>query len=636
MFQVSKEYKPMVYRSNYDLNQFLKQRPIVNRSHRKLIDEEIEALALGLDFVPKLNPHNESEARRKELKEYKNRFNGMFRQITGYKKTEEKKKGFIEKYIPSNWINRGTDWPNDNEVMMNMAKYEEPSTLGGKLNHYRILEHVQKLQNDETRNITLSDKGGQIVIWPEIEYCREADRQLSDTDHYEEIKSEDIEEVLKSTKEKVVNLANKARKENVISYREFEGIKNRIAKASYFYIRPKTHKGLSLESKTFQGRPIVAAYDSLTYLFDKLLTTLTAPIASKIPGTCCGTSSFLQSLPKEPLPQEACIITADVISLYPSIPWDEGIQSATNYYEEHRGDIVKYFSSQNFTTNLPSKDLFAELLTCVIKNSIITFRKRKFYRQIKGTAMGVCISGFFANTFMYYLTHSIERPLFIKCCIRYYDDFFVLTTGDITEIRSFFERITNKDIKYTFSELAKEGAFLNVAFAIDDSGTLSTAPYRKPTSKPFYLHAASNHPPATIKGIPRNLLINIRRISSTEEIFLEHAKTLLQHLRLRGYNMKKLQKTQDDVQKLFRSSLLEPKKRNKDFFNTIPIIRTYNSNTDWKLQKKHLSDLHEAVIETFNDNIYHKDLAQIKASIIFKTGRKIGSYFSPLTKKGRE
>ena len=143
---------------------------------------------------------------------------------------------------------------------------KNPAPLA-ELNHYRILEHVQKLQNDETRNITLSDKGGQIVIWPEIEYCREADRQLSDSDHYEEIKSEDIEEVLKSTKEKVVNLAHKALKENLISYREFEGIKNRIAKASYFYIRPKTHKGLNLESKTYQGRTIVAAYDShFTYL----------------------------------------------------------------------------------------------------------------------------------------------------------------------------------------------------------------------------------------------------------------------------------------------------------------------------------------------------------------------------------
>ena len=148
---------------------------------------------------------------------------------------------------------------------MNMAKYEEPSTRGGKLNHYRILEHFRKLQNDETIIITLSDKGGHIVIWLEIEYCSEADHQLTDSNHYEEIHSEDIDDALKSTKEIVVNIAGKALEENVISYREFEGIKNRITEVSYFYIRPETHKGLNLESKTYQCRPIVTAYDSLTY-----------------------------------------------------------------------------------------------------------------------------------------------------------------------------------------------------------------------------------------------------------------------------------------------------------------------------------------------------------------------------------
>ena len=64
-----------------------------------MIDEEIEALALELDFVPKLNPHNERKARRKELKEYKNRFNGMFRQTTGNKKIEEKKGIYCEIYF---------------------------------------------------------------------------------------------------------------------------------------------------------------------------------------------------------------------------------------------------------------------------------------------------------------------------------------------------------------------------------------------------------------------------------------------------------------------------------------------------------------------------------------------------------
>ena len=62
---------------------------------------------------------------------------------------------------------------------------------------------------------------------------------------------------------------------------------------------------------------------------DKYLEELTRPILKRIPGSLRDTRDLLSELARlNDLPEEAIMFSADVETLYPSIPWKEGIDAA--------------------------------------------------------------------------------------------------------------------------------------------------------------------------------------------------------------------------------------------------------------------------------------------------------------------
>ena len=58
--------------------------------------------------------------------------------------------------------------------------------------------------------------------------------------------------------------------------------------------------------------------------------------------------------------------------------------------------------------------------------------------------------------------------------------------------------------------------FLDVTFDLNDG---MYQPYRKPNAKPLYINKNSNHPPAIIKNLSRNIAKRISSLSSTTQIF---------------------------------------------------------------------------------------------------------------------
>jgi hypothetical protein len=74
----------------------------------------------------------------------------------------------------------------------------------------------------------------------------------------------------------------------------------------------------------------VATYSSVTYLLDKYITEITGHLLPLIPGSLIDTQDFLRKLPDNPVSSGSTLLTADVTSLYPNIPWDEGIIAATD------------------------------------------------------------------------------------------------------------------------------------------------------------------------------------------------------------------------------------------------------------------------------------------------------------------
>lgn len=100
---------------------------------------------------------------------------------------------------------------------------------------------------------------------------------------------------------------------------------------------PETHKGLNPRTGTFYGRPVVATYAVKLELLDKYITALTTPLLDRIPGSLRDTEELLERLTKRAKNKNTKIATTDVIGLYPNIPWEEGSEAATGFYEESFG-----------------------------------------------------------------------------------------------------------------------------------------------------------------------------------------------------------------------------------------------------------------------------------------------------------
>jgi hypothetical protein len=72
----------------------------------------------------------------------------------------------------------------------------------------------------------------------------------------------------------------------------------------------------------------------LPHLLDKYIKDLTSHLLKKIPGSLIDTHDFI-SRPTGTLFACSQLFTADVTSLYPNIPWTDGIDASTAFYTEN-------------------------------------------------------------------------------------------------------------------------------------------------------------------------------------------------------------------------------------------------------------------------------------------------------------
>ena len=99
------------------------------------------------------------------------------------------------------------------------------------------------------------------------------------------------------------------------------------------------------------------------------------------------TGHFLDKLKQlSKVPENALLVTANVTSLYPSIPHEDGLRALYTKLEERKDKKV---SSENLV----------DLVEFVLKNNYFEFNS-DVYRQISGTAMGTKFAPPYACIFM--------------------------------------------------------------------------------------------------------------------------------------------------------------------------------------------------------------------------------------------
>ena len=391
-------YQPLIFRDTAQLNTLLRNNILINQTSIPLSNEMIEILCLGLNFIPGTNLNSTLDQPIERLKKDINT------RLFFAKKTNNKfrYRGWLSPYIKSEWIPEQQTCLLDKLVLdaldgLNTAGLylQKPSVNVIS----KILRIISSLKKRTDIHILKSDKGRNTVLWMLSDYENEANRQLNDVSTYRELSKKDFESQLLSITSRCQTISENLLALNLISAVEDSTICKTPPRGSSIYFLPKIHKEKEKTSETFPGRPIVATFTSVTYLLDKYITVITSHILPLIPGSVKDTNHFIRTLPTSKLPEGTRLITADVNSLYPNTPWEEGIFASTQFYKKNFKLLTQIaLDKKQFPP--PPPRLFKEILTLVLCNSMIEFKNKRFFHQIKGTAMGCCISVYFANCYM--------------------------------------------------------------------------------------------------------------------------------------------------------------------------------------------------------------------------------------------
>lgn len=393
---------------------------------------------------------------------------------------------------------------------------------------------LNKLKNNSNIVIKPADKGGSLVIMDKDNYLLEAYKQLNDKNYYKKLKSP----IFQSNKSNVEKVLTDMYNDGYINRKQLEYLSGPDnPRPRRFYILPKIHKNIStwpIPNKMPPGRPVVSDIDSESYRVSDYVDSFLKPLACKHPSYIKNSYDFIEKIKNSNINRNTYLVTGDVTSLYTNMKHDIMLSSIKKIFDK--------YPDQNRPQNYLLK-----LLELMIKNNDFEFNSET-YLQICGCPQGKIIGPSAANIYMIDFDKAAMLDFKIKPSVffRFLDDVFLLWNGTLEELKE-YETFLNSLIPGI--EIKLEASLVSVNFLditiykhqnSDNSISLRTKIYVKPTDTQNLLHTESFHPPHTTKGILKSQLIRYKRISSTWEDYVGAAKTLFQNLRGRGYSWAKM------------------------------------------------------------------------------------------------
>ena len=656
VFHSPSGYTPWILPDKTSLDALLSEQSIVNQTSLHLNGEETEILALGLAFIPSIANGNDFVRITTDFDDWCKKIDTAVYFANHENTNPQQIKGWLHKDTPSNWLPPAGSWRDDPHVQYLIENhliaqpshdpYYTPSPIRNAL---------RSLRDNKQVHILKADKGSNAVIWLVSDYDREAERQLNDQSNYKELSKEKYDCELRTLSGRITTQVDRIYELGFITKKEHQLMINPHPLGSYIYFLPKIHKNTQPKSNTFAGRPIVATHSAAIHLLDKYITRITGPLLARIPGSLKDTYDFLAQLPKETPFENTLLITADVDALYPNIPWKEGIDASILFYKNNLNWLREYAVSNGLLPP-PNVASFAYAIELVLTSSYINFKNRRWFHQIRGTAMGMCVSVYFANAYMYRVTQVYldNMPPQIHTFLRFIDDIFIIcdatpsavsngqllssNTGQLKD-SPFFSAISNANISYTTEGPSLSQSFLDVLVTVDNGNhRINTSPFKKPTSSNTYLHALSNHPSHTFRAIPLAQFQRLRRISSTTEAFKSAAINLARDLSKCGYKNKHIWAGYDQALNQSRHQLPRAKTRHTHFAHSFKLITRHNFAAKNRIDHSTLDQIHEAArLHYVKQNYTARNsiianrahcLGRSSSKIVTNVGPNVGSFFT--------
>jgi len=278
-----------------------------------------------------------------------------------------------------------------------------------------------------------------------------------------------------------------------------------LCKPGSFRALPKIHK------EKFSIRPIINCVNHLTSNLCCLIDIILKPFVVSSESYLKDSQHLLQEAELLKIPASSKLYSCDFDSLYTNINLNEALF------------LISDFIRSRFFSNHIDNIGFNKILEIVFKFNIFKY-KGKFYKQVKGIAMGSKCGPSIANIFVYILELkflTIHRPFYYK---RFIDDIFIIVDENFDIhilINSFGDLRLNVLTGITV-------IFLDLSISICTiTQELKFKMYIKLTNTHCYLPTPSNHPPFIFNNIPKSILLRPRRICSSYSDFFYFARLIL-------------------------------------------------------------------------------------------------------------
>jgi len=440
------------------------------------------------------------------------------------------------------------------EVQRRFEKHDQTSQKTPPWIHSTLLN----LKNNKDIIITDADKNMGICVISTKQYVEEGLRQLNDDKTYRALSKPpdidtiraDLESILKrhnrftgpkrfaNSKPVLSDLAKFCLQDLGSTLHSKTPSCNEKLRLGHFYLLMKVHK------EKVTGRPIVSSYDTCTYHVSRYIDSILQPLLKRAFSYVQSSEHLIHLLERTEVPvdcrDKSVMLCADIESLYPNIPLDEGLKLFKSSIEFNNKKLKK-------TERLSDSDiaLVCDLTEWVLHNNYFTFGD-KIYHQINGTAMGTPCAVVFACLFI----DALERDIINKHKLtpilyrRYIDDIFAIFAERaqaetfIKKFNSVFDTIKCGASSTTISP--DQGVFLDAEVyrptSFVEFGRFHTRLFQKKQNKYLYIPPFSYHSKSMFPAFIKAEINRYRLLCTDDHDFNTACKQFETRLKDRGYS----------------------------------------------------------------------------------------------------
>ena len=295
-----------------------------------------------------------------------------------------------------------------------------------------------------------------------------------------------------------------------------------------FYLLPKIHKRMF----NVPGRPAIFNCSTPTEKVSKFLNSHLQPIKRKGLSYVKDSGDFISKIKRiGSVPENAILVTADAVELYPSILHNMGLKA------------IKQALDKWEQKNIPTEDFF-NMTEFVLKSNFFEFHGN-IKQQISGTSIGTKCAPTYACIFMdelewdFFKTQDHQPFLWL----RYIDNIFFIWTDGEKKLQNFLEKLnkSHPNIKFTHEPSKENISFLDLNVTLSE-GQLQTDLYIKPTDRYQYLHYSSSHPEHTNRSTAFSQSLRVRRTCSYETDYKKNTMEMKSWFLKRAYPKSSVEK----------------------------------------------------------------------------------------------